>query len=336
MSLTIVVGGQYGSEGKGKVSYHWAKTHKVDIAIKVGGMNSGHTAYHKGKKYVFKSLPTPALLGGVTAVIPSGAYISTDNLISEIQQSSLKPESLFIDPYAVIIKDSDIDIEKASGLIENIGSTGSGTGIAVANRCLRSDKTVFAKDIEMLKIYLKDTKKILRESIKNDKHIIVEGTQGFGLSLLHSNMYPFVTSRDTTAAGFLSEVGLSPFDVTDIIMTIRAFPIRVAGNSGELKNETTWKQVGNEAGCIEDITEYTSVTKKIRRVARFDKNVVNEAILVNKPTKIILNHLDYIDYDIHNDTKLSQKALKFVKEIEELISSKIDYVGIDPFKCIKR
>jgi len=65
--------------------------------------------------------------------------------------------------------------------------------------------------------------------------VIIEGTQGFGLSLLHAADYPYVTSRDTTAAAFVSEAGLSPLDVDDIVLVLRAFPIRVGGNSGPFK-----------------------------------------------------------------------------------------------------
>ncbi|HEU4441008.1 MAG TPA: adenylosuccinate synthetase, partial [Burkholderiales bacterium] len=59
---------------------------------------------------------------------------------------------------------------------------------------------------------------LLRENLERGDRVVLEGTQGFGLSLLHSGTYPFCTSRDTTASGFISEAGLSPFDVDQIVM----------------------------------------------------------------------------------------------------------------------
>ena len=88
----------------------------------------------------------------------------------------------------------------------------------------------------------------MREHLEAGQRIIIEGTQGFGLSLLHSKYYPFVTSRDTTAAAFVSEAGLSPLDVDDIVLVLRAFPIRVGGNSGPLPNEIDWDTVTSESG----------------------------------------------------------------------------------------
>lgn len=50
MSVTIVFGGQFGSEGKGKVAHYFAKKEKADYCIRVGGSNSGHTVYRDGQK----------------------------------------------------------------------------------------------------------------------------------------------------------------------------------------------------------------------------------------------------------------------------------------------
>ena len=162
-----------------------------------------------------------------------------------------------------------------------------------------------------------DTKKYLRSKIKEGQKVIIEGTQGFGLSLLHSPHYPYTTSRDTTASAFLAEAGLSPFDVEDIIMAIRTFPIRVEGNSGALENEISWDEIGREP-------ELSSVTKKIRRIAHFDSEIVKMAIDVNRPSKIILNHVDYVS---------SEKQEDFIGKIEYEIRQKINFIGTDN-KCL--
>src|SRR6266705_1041312 len=98
----------------------------------------------------------------------------------------------------------------------------------------------------------------------------MEGTQVVGLSLYHSDHYPRATSRDTTASSFLSEVGVSPRMVTEIVVVFRTFPVRVAGEqAGPLKDEITWEQLQKESGYPYGISEWTSVTRKMRRVGRF-------------------------------------------------------------------
>lgn len=331
MSVAVVVGGQYGSEGKGKVALEYTRKEGMDIAIKVGGRNSGHTAYKNGEKYIFKVLPTGILCDGVTGVIPSGAYFSVDDFLREKKLADLSDKYIKIDPYSVIIDEDMISEELHDGLIQKIGSTGSGTGEAVIKRIKRNNKIKFAKDIDVLQPYLENTKKYLREQIDKQKKLIIEGTQGYGLSLLHSNEYPFVTSRDTTAASVISEVGLSPLDITEIILVIRTFPIRVAGNSGNLKNELNWEKVAELAGTSKDLTEYTSVTNKVRRVASFDEEIVKSAIMVNQPTKIVLNHVDYIDNTVYDSGEMTSKVKKFIEEIEGKIKRKIDYIGTNPY-----
>ena len=109
-------------------------------------------------------------------------------------------------------------------------------------------------------------------------------------------------------------------------MTLRTFPIRVAGNSGPLPKETTWAHVREVCQSQFPLSEYTTVTKRIRRVAEFDVDVVRRSINANRPNVIVLNHCDYFDYSINNQEVLSELAENHIRQIEEQIG-KIDYVG---------
>ena len=309
MSVSIIVGGQFGSEGKGKVAYHFAKDHKV--IVRCGGTNSGHTIVDR-KLYIFRQLPTASILPNKQLVLCAGSYIDLDILKEELLLLNSNSK-LYIDPDAVIIQDKHISSE--SDIMGSIGSTGSGTGAAVIERLSRRNDILFAKDVPFLKKYIYDTSELFFNCKEN---ILIEGTQGFGLSPLHSGMYPKVTSRDTTAAGFLSEVGISPLLVKNVIMVIRTYPIRVAGNSGPMNDEIDWASVSKEAG--KDIKEYTSVTKHLRRVSKFDVNIVKDAIKVNSPNIICLNHLDYIKEDLRD---------AFVQKIELGLERKINYYGLN-------
>lgn len=326
MPVSIVVGGQYGSEGKGKVAHFFARELNATFAVRCGGPNSGHTVIdEQGKVRIFQQLPTAAILPDVKLAICAGSYIDLDILYREIKETNVDANRLFIDDDAVIITEALKIRDAQSGLIGRIGSTGSGTGAAVAARINREESLLFAKDISELKPFLTNIPKILRNTLDNHARVIIEGTQGFGLSPYHARHYPYSTSRDTTAAAFLAETGLSPLDVDEVILVIRAFPIRVEGKSGPLDNEISWEIITKEGNHISPISEKTSVTKNIRRVGRFNPEIVKKAIQINNPTRIVLNHLDYICNE--NDKNNDFLVRKFVINIERSLKRKIDYLG---------
>jgi adenylosuccinate synthase len=151
--------------------------------------------------------------------------------------------------------------------------------------------------------------------------------------LYHSPYYPKATSRDTIASGFLSEVGISPLEVSGIIMVIRTFPIRVAGNSGDLPHEISWEIIKEESGYPYEIKEFTSVTKNLRRVGRFDSEIVKKAISVNRPTEIAMmgsDNLDYKNRGIEHYDDLTQKTKLFIQQIENELGVKINFIGTGP------
>lgn len=332
MPVTVIVGGQFGSEGKGKVAYEFARMQHAAVAVRVGGSNSGHTVVDPiGTTHVFRHLPTGCLLPNIVSVIGAGSYVDPEVLISEIKRANLTPERLIIDENVVLISDRHKKSELDDDLRGQIGSTGSGTGAAVVSRIRRDGFLDFADAHPFFVPFIGNASSFLREKLRSGKRVIIEGTQGFGLSLLHSRHYPKVTSRDTTAAGFVSEAGVSPLDVDEIVMVIRAFPIRVEGKqSGILPHEISWEQLQVESGYPDLLVERTTVTQKIRRVARFDCAVVKESIVVNRPTKIVLNHADYFDFKSRNQRKITNLAHRGVAEISRSIGQTVDYVGIAP------
>lgn len=330
MPVSIIVGGQYGSEGKGKVAQHYARRRHARAVVRVGGTNSGHTTLASdGEREVLRQLPTAALDPDVICVLAAGSYIDLDILHEEIDRVGLAPERLLIDPGAMIITPADRRAEQTSDLRLRIGSTASGTGEAVARRTRRISAAELAGAQPELARYLAPVRTHLRAMLDRGEHIVIEGTQGFGLSLLHSPHYPKTTSRDTTAAAALAETGLSPFDVQDVVLVLRSFPIRVAGDSGPFgAQEIDWQTVARESGAECDLTERTSVTNKVRRVARFDPVLVREAIATNAPSAIVLNHLDHVD--AASADCLTGRARAFLSDVEAKIEHRVDLVGLGP------
>lgn len=331
MPVTVIIGGQYGSEGKGKVAHWLARERLASVAVRTGGPNAGHTVEDvPDHPVVLRQLPTAAFLPEVVCVLGPGSYIDPDLLLNEVSKTGLSADRLLIDPNATVITEQDKTTERGSALRSLIGSTQSGTGAAVTKRIERKFATELAFNNSGLRRFIKPVTAFLRSQLSSGKRIILEGTQGFGLSLLHSPTYPYVTSRDTTAAAFISEAGLSPMDVDEVVMVLRAFPIRVSGHSGPLPNEITWANVSAESGGKETLVEYTSVTKTVRRVARFDGEIVRAAIAVNRPTHIVLNHLDHVDYSCRALELPTERVLEFLERVEEMIGARVDYYGFSP------
>jgi len=333
MPIVVVVGGQFGGEGKGKVTAHLCREHGFDVAVRCGGPNSGHTVTINGKQVVLRQIPAGVVNPYTKLFLVVGCLIDLDVLLKEIDSFNLTSDRLKIDRNAVIIDSKYKEEEEKVGLRDRIGSTCSGTGIAVAKRALRVNGVKLAKDVPELKPYLTDVSREVLKAHLDGRKIVIEGTQGFGLSVYHSPYYPYATSRDTTASGFISEVGISPLAVSDIIMVIRTFPIRVGGNSGPLPKEIDWETVQRESGYPYKIQEFTTVTKRLRRVARFDINLVKKAAEVNMPTKIALMGVDYLDYrnkGVKHYEGLTEKTKRFISWLEKEVGVGISFIGTGP------
>lgn len=335
MPISVVVGGQFGSEGKGKVALHTARDKNAAIVVRVGGTNSGHTALDDaGVTWSLRQLPA-SVLAGATAVLPPGAIIDPEIFLNEINRLGLAPERVVVSRFATLISREDREAERSNGLVTEIGSTGSGTGAALIRRMGRRSETQLAGEHPELQRFLGDTSALLRNALNQNRWIVIEGSQGFGLSLLHGGHYPKATSRDTTAGTFLGEAGLSPLDTQDITLVLRVHPIRVAGDSGPLSNETTWSTIAKEAGLAADFQELTTATRKVRRVGQFDPDLVKRAIEINNPTRIVLNHFDYVEPGIRLG-EVSVKALNLLDLTERLIDRPIDFIGTGPATLIPR
>ncbi|MGO7904932.1 adenylosuccinate synthetase [Rhizobium leguminosarum] len=331
MPVSVVVGGQFGSEGKGKVSQFIVRSAAAAAVVRVGGPNSGHTAVDgAGRLVTLRQLPAGAIATNAKIVLPAGSLIDVALLLNEINLLEISPSRLRIDANASIVTEKHKQDERDEALIENIGSTGSGTGASLRERLSRNASHQLAKHQSELRDYLvENTSEILRAMINAGERVVVEGTQGFGLSLWRTRDFPFATSRDTSAAAFVSEAGLAPHDVDDVAMALRSFPIRVGGNSGPLPNEIDWPSLAREAELDLDYHELTSATHRVRRIGRFDERVVRDAVVCNQPHRIFLNHMDYVD-PRWRSAGPGDRSARFVEDIEQRIGRAIDYLGYGP------
>ena len=339
MSLWVVLGGQFGGEGKGKTSAFITQQEEIDICIRCGGPNSGHTfVAHDGTTVLLRQLPTGYIRSQTRLLIPAGALIDLAVLKHELDSLRLDPGRVGVDRNAMVIEPRDRERESQLRLGDRLSSTLCGVGSAVARRALRGEDVKlagqWADELPWMAEMITDVSEEANLAIDRGKKVLVEGTQGFGLSLYHSEGYPKATSRDTTASAFLSEVGLSPRLVTDIVEVFRTFPIRVAGEqAGPLKDEITWDVLQKESGCPHPIQEMTTVSRKIRRLARFDWELARKAVQSNRPNKIVVNGLDYLDYrdrDVQDYDLLTCASQEFLSRVEAELGVAVWAWGTSP------
>jgi len=330
MGCNIVVGGQYGSEGKGKVVALSAAELKEPWVVRCGGPNSGHTISIYGQDIVLRQVPAGAGHPGAVLLLSAGCAIDEDIFLAELDWLKVPKERIVVDPRAVLINATDRAAEQLC--VHHIGSTGSGTGAALIRRMSRDAEVKLANKSERLndRVRLQSVAPLLHEHLGHGGDLIIEGTQGFGLSLLHGGPYPFVTSRDTTASAFAMEVGISPRHVNAITLVLRTFPIRVGGNSGPFRNEITWEEVQRLSGAPVVYPEFTSVTQRLRRVAMFDLNLVKAAVTYNLPTALAVMGLDRFDHKNAGASlisDLSAQSIKFVEWLESETGIPVDWIG---------
>lgn len=335
MSLTVIVGGQFGSEGKGKICAYLSLRDDVDAVVRCGSTNSGHTVIIDDRKWELRMIPAGFINPRSALMLPAGAIIDPWILQREIQETGVTRDRLIIDKNAGILEPSDIDFEKQMNLVGQFGSTQSGVGYAISRRVLRKADFRLAKDVKALLdcATVADVSAKVNELLESGRKVIIEGTQGFGLSLYHTPHYPYATSRDTTAAGFLAEVGVSPRYVDDVIVAFRTFPIRVGGNSGPLSNEVTWNYVQHYSGCPYPLGELTTTTKRLRRVAKFDTVILKRAVMINGATKLAMHGADYLDFGnkLQTDFEMLAPATKdFVCQVEHAMGVPIAFIGTGP------
>lgn len=340
--VDVLVGGQYGSEGKGHIASYLAP--EYSLLVRVGGPNAGHKVFLADGPYTHHQLPSGTLRCEAKLLIGAGAVLNAEHLMREIADCNVNRDRLSIDPRAMII--SSADIAREAGLKARIASTGQGVGLATARRILNRGKRIkLAGDIPELAPFIHgETWEILEDAYANSHRILVEGTQGIGLSLYHGD-YPYVTSRDTSVSGSLAEAGISPNRVRKIVMVCRTFPIRVQnpedGSSGPMGQEISWSKVAKRSGIsLSQLnkTERTSTTDRRRRVAEFDWVLLRKAATLNNPTDIALTFADYLDRQnekARRYEKLTPDTIRFIEEVEHvaaapvsLISTRFDFRSI--------
>src|SRR5579872_1750579 len=157
MSLWVVVGGQFGSEGKGKVSAFITLKEDIDICVRCGGPNSGHSFVgDDGKNKVLRQLPTGYLNPRTRLLVPAGALIDPAIVKSEMESFGIEPSRIGIDEKCFVIQEKDRETERGLHLRERLSSTLCGVGAAASRRILRGDDAKLARDVTCVYPWLRE------------------------------------------------------------------------------------------------------------------------------------------------------------------------------------
>jgi adenylosuccinate synthase len=323
MPCTVIVGAFWGDEGKGKVISYLALNDKLDFCVRTGSVNAAHTVWMNGNRYALHMVPAAFIQKKCRLLIAAGANVHVGQFFKELELTKIDPKRMGIDQMASIIEEKHSAQDKASAVNKGIGTTGWGVGPAVEERARRTAK--LARDIPELKPYLADATAEVNDGIDAVKQVLLEGTQGFMLSLYHGT-YPYVTSRDTGAAAICSEAGVGPTRVDNVLIVYKAFITRVG--AGPMPGEISMEEA-KKRGWFET----AAGTGRNRRSAPFDFDLARKNARINGATQAAMTKLDCLFPDCRSARKfeeLSKEAKQFIEKVEEKAGVPVVLIGTGP------
>ena len=324
MPCRVVVGGFFGDEGKGKIISYLTLRDKPKIIARGGvGPNAGHTVEFKGEKYFLRMVPSGFIYEDAQLLIGPGVLVNPKVLLAEVEKLNCGSR-LGVDPQCAIIEEKHIEEEaKSSHLVQKIGSTKSGIGTCSADRVMRRAR--MARDLPELSPYIRDVPLEVNRALEKGDNVLIEGTQGTYLSLYHGT-YPYCTAKDVCASAILSDVGLGPTRVENVLVVFKAYVTRVG--AGPLKGELPRDEVLRRGWM-----EYGTVTRRERRAAPFDFDLARRAVMLNGATEVAITKLD-IAYPeckgVQRFEDLPEEAEQFIRNVEEAVRVPVVLIGTGP------
>lgn len=324
MTASIIVGGLFGDEGKGKIVAHIAHQDKPSIIARGGvGPNAGHTVEKEGKKYGVRMVPSGFVYSKARLLIGAGVLVDPRVFQREVEMLKVGGR-IGVDKRCSIIEEKHIEKDKGDKHLSGVvGTTGTGCGPANVDRVNRVARQ--AKDVPELKDYITDAALEVNLALDRGETVLLEGSQGFGISLFYGT-YPYVTSKDTSASQIASDVGVGPTRIGEVIVVYKAFPTRVG--SGPFATEMP----PDEAKRL-GIQEFGTVTGRPRRIGLWDGEMARYSAMINGATQAALTGIDRVDQKCFGATEwreLSEQARQFVVKCEKDVGVPITFISTGP------
>lgn len=345
--VSIVVGGHYGDEGKGKMVAYLAEKDKPQIIGRAGvGPNAGHTIYVDGKKYGLRMITCGFVNPDSELMIGAGVLVDPPRFIEEVEMTGCE-DRIYVDKRCAVIEQEHKDTDAEKG--KAIGTTGSGCGPANAARVNRVARQ--ARDFPELQKYITDVPMMVNDAIDAGKEVLIEASQGFGLSLYYGN-YPYVTSKDTSASTAAADIGIGPTRVDDVYVIYKAYMSRVGKDpfvkplsDEEVESSSLWSKIletaksqGIEGGNDNEIIasylgEVGTVTGRPRKVADFDMQLAKYSSKINGATQICLTCIDKLFPQAAGATSLDalgDEAREHIERIESGVGVRVSLISTGP------
>jgi adenylosuccinate synthase len=291
----VIVGAQWGDEGKAKITDILAAD--ADLIIRYqGGCNAGHTVVADGKTFKFHLIPSGILYKGKTCFVGAGTVILPESFEAEVNgliAQGIDVSGLKVSPLASVTMPYHVAADDPEG---KIGSTRKGIGPTYTDKYARKGiKIQDLFDDEQYKQYADifapyvcwDWQEMLRSYKKSQ--ILFEGAQGVMLDVDYGT-YPFVTSSNPIGGGAAVGSGYGPTMIDEVIGVAKAYVTRVGEGPfiTELDNEMGEKirEIGAEFG---------TTTGRPRRCGWFDAVTMRYAVLVGGLTSLAITKIDVFD-----------------------------------------
>lgn len=311
----VVIGAQWGDEGKGKIVDFLAE--EADLTVRFsGGANAGHTIVAGDVTYKLHLIPSGIVYPDKTVILGTGMVIDPEALFKELetieaQGVSWKGRVLISDRAHIVLpryRSEDTELEKKRS--NPIGTTGRGIGVTYAHKAHRDgvrmadifDETRYARLPDEDRRFLEPFRHRLEPMVVDlcsmmaasaDKRVLFEGAQGTLLDL-DTGTYPYVSSGYSQAAGASLGGGIGPRAVDRILGVFKAYSTRV-GN-GPFPSEFDEERDSDMVSFIRDTgREYGVTTGRPRRIGYLDLVALKYACRINSLDSLVLTHLDVYD-----------------------------------------
>ncbi len=330
MPNIVVVGTQWGDEGKGRIVDLLAR--RVGAVVRYqGGSNAGHTVIVNGERFVFHLVPSGILHPGKKCIIGSGVVVEPQVLLKEIehlQKKGIIIDELYLSENSHVVMPYHKQVEEweenQRGELK-IGTTKRGIGPAYTDKIARRgirvsdllEKETLREKLTINSLFYRkfygiglSVDKLTREylnygeKLKNyitDTSLLIHQLMKKGKDILFEGAqgtlldvdcgtYPYVTSSNCIAGGACTGTGIGPGKITEVLGIAKAYTTRVG--EGPFPTEIR--------GEIADVLrkrgkEYGATTNRPRRCGWFDGVILRYAARINGLNKIILTKLDVLD-----------------------------------------
>ncbi len=296
----IILGMQWGDEGKGRIVDLLAKDYDV-VARFAGGDNAGHSIVVGDRELALRIVPSGVMHPHVELFIGGGTVVNLRTLLEEFEALTaigVDVSRVRISDRAHVVFQHHVERDRATEAQRSqaLGTTGRGIGPAYVDRVARTGVRVadlsadgeMAATVARIASHVVDGVAYIHERLAAGKRVLLEGAQGSLLDVTYGT-YPYVTSSHTIAGGACTGLGIGPGAIGRVTGVLKAYCTRVgAGPFPSELHDERGERLRRQGG------EFGTVTGRPRRCGWFDAVAARYAISLNGADSTVITKLDVL------------------------------------------